>query len=119
MFTTVFVAINIGKIVIAVEMTVLTLNTLNDFNINTDIFAFRILDSVQQKKTELTTQQPYLSPIPYIQYHFRLWPGILLSQGISRHGIGQIRRSIPLLASEEWITIRFKLSDGTNWCTLF
>ena len=31
MFTTVYVATNISKIVIAVEMTVLTLNTLNGF----------------------------------------------------------------------------------------
>ena len=89
------------------------------FNINTDTFAIRVLDSVQQKKTEFTTQQPYMSPIPYIQYHLRLWLGLLLNQGISRHGIGQICRSIPLLASEEWITIIFKLSDVTNGCTLF
>ena len=46
-------------------------------------------------------EQPYVLFILYCQYHSCWCSGILRSQGISKHGIDQIRQNIPSLASED------------------
>ena len=49
------------------------------------------------------SQQTYMLPFLYCQYHFCWCHGDLKSQGISRRGIDQISWNIPSLASEELI----------------
>ena len=48
---------------------------------------YQVLDFVQQKKTKVTMEQPYMLPILYCQYCACWCPGNLRSQGISRHSI--------------------------------
>ena len=62
-----------------------------------------MFDFVQQKKTKFTMELPYMLPILQCQYHACWCPGILWSQGISRHGIDQLTRKILPLASAELI----------------
>ena len=64
--------------------------------------SYHILDFVLQKKTGFTMEQTYMLPILYCQYHSCWCPRNWRSQGISRHGIDQISRNIPSLASEEY-----------------
>ena len=78
----------------------------NELNIIKDVLTFLIISWIcfnKKNKTRFTMEQPYTLSILYFQYHSCWWPRSLRSQGISRHGIGQISRNIPSLASEELI----------------
>ena len=83
-------------------LTLYTLNCFKDCKRYTCIVCHS-LDCVQKKKTKFTMEQPNMLPILYCQYHAYWCPGNLRSQGISRHGIGQISQNILPLASEELI----------------
>ena len=48
---------------------------------------YHSFDFVQQKKTKITMEQPYMLPILCSQYHSCWCPGDLSCQGIGRHGI--------------------------------
>ena len=86
---------------------------------------YHILELVQQKKTKFTMEQPYMLPVLYCQYH-ACWS----RQGISRHGIDQISRNNPSLASEElthcdwvalygiWNMVVIGLGNGLSPCIL-
>ena len=54
-------------------------------------------------------EQPYMLPILYCQYRAHWCPGDLSHQGISRHGIDQIRWNISSLSSEGLIHVAFLL----------
>ena len=56
--------------------------------------SYHILHFIQQKKTKLRIEQPYILPILHGQYHACWCPGDWRSQGISRHGIDKINRNI-------------------------
>ena len=82
---------------------ILTLNMLNCFKDYKRCIPiqYRILDFVQQKKSKVAMEQPYMLLILYRQYHACWWSGDFRSQGISRHGIGPQSQNIPSPASEE------------------
>ena len=63
--------------------------------------SYHILDCIKQKKTKFTLEQLYMGSILYCRYHTCWCPGDFRSQGISRHGIDQMRWNIPSLASEK------------------
>ena len=77
---------------------VLTLNMLNCFEDCKRFhhISYHVLDFVQQKKTKLTMQQPYMLHILYCQCHACWCPGDLMSQCISRHVINQIILNAPI-----------------------
>ena len=82
------------------KLTLYILNGFKDYKRSVRI-SYNILDCIQQKKPKFTMEQHYMLPILYCQYHACWCPGDLSHQGISRHGIDQIRWNIPSLASEE------------------
>ena len=75
------------------------LNCYSDFKICIPIKC-HFLYSIQQKKIKFTIEQLYILPIIDCQYHACWCHGDLRSQGISRHGIDQIRRTLPSLAPQ-------------------
>ena len=79
------------------KLTLYILNGFKDYKRSVRI-SYNILDCIQQKKPKFTMEQHYMLPILYCQYHACWCPGDLSHQGISRHGIDQIRWNIhPIL----------------------
>ena len=74
-----------------------TVNMQNYFEVYKSCIriSYHILYCVQQKKTKFTTEQPYMLPILYCQYH-PCW-----GQGISRFGIWPQIQNIPSPTSAE------------------
>ena len=70
---------------------------------------YHILDFVQQTKSKLTMQQPYMLRIIYWQYHACWYSGNFRSLGISRNCIDPKSRYIPCPASE--VSIMFFVKD--------
>ena len=73
--------------------------------------SYHILDFVQQKKTKLIMEQPFMLHNLYnCQYRACWYPGKLRSQGISRHGIDPQNRNILPPASFLYLNTIFKIA---------
>ena len=90
---------------------VLTLNMLNFFKIIKYVFTVRIISRILFNRKRLDSQwsNPTCCQSYMVKYHACWCPGDLVGQGISRHGIGLIRRTILSLTLEELILVVLKL----------
>ena len=86
-----------------IRLSYLTLNMQNCFLNIIKSHVISYLGICSTEKFKFIIKQPYMLIVLYCQYHVPCCPGDFVSQGISRHGIGEKSRNIPSLASEEFI----------------